>query len=343
MNQFNPVIQDFDIQNIVIKKPRILYNNTITCPVKYNKNQDLIIQSPLCYIPKIPNKNSKQILTTLLTTDYSYNENTKKFINNLLLINKIIQDSYKNITKLVNQHENNTFHNSININRQANNYYLNLTVQSKNQDMYINIYNSYNQSVNEDYIVEQSECYALLHLKNIWINENKYGLNWEIVQLKVYPPIYKLEQCFIYDSNIKKELYIQYKDDPIYKKFFKMKRIGVPIQNIQLEIKKENLDENVILKDENEYINSDSKGKGKGGGKGKLPPPPPPPPPSSTNIDSINKTVNLMDVLKDINTIKLKKAEIQDKPTINNNQDLRVPSLQDIVSGLKNLKKTKKT
>ena len=216
-------------------------------------------------------------------------------------------------------------------------------MQSKNQDMYINIYNSYNQSVNEDYIVEQSECYALLHLKNIWINENKYGLNWEIVQLKVYPPIYKLEQCFIYDSNIKKELYIQYKDDPIYKKFFKMKRIGVPIQNIQLEIKKENLDENVILKDENEYINSDSKGKGKGGGKGKLPPPPPPPPPSSTNIDSINKTVNLMDVLKDINTIKLKKAEIQDKPTINNNQDLRVPSLQDIVSGLKNLKKTKKT
>ena len=239
MNQFNPVIQDFDIQNMVIKKPRILYNNTITCPVKYNKNQDLIIQSPLCYIPKIPNKNSKQILTTLLTTDYSYNENTKKFINNLLLINKIIQDSYKNITKLVNQHENNTFHNSININRQANNYYLNLTVQSKNQDMYINIYNSYNQSVNEDYIVEQSECYALLHLKNIWINENKYGLNWEIVQLKVYPPIYKLEQCFIYDSNIKKELYIQYKDDPIYKKFFKMKRIGVPIQNIQLEIKKD--------------------------------------------------------------------------------------------------------
>ena len=99
MNPLNPVIQHFNIHNMVIKKPRVQYNNNIICPIKYNKNQELILQSPLCYISKTPTKNLKQILTTLLTTDFSYNENTKKFINNLLLINKIIQDSYKNLTK----------------------------------------------------------------------------------------------------------------------------------------------------------------------------------------------------------------------------------------------------
>ena len=329
----NPVIHDFDIHKLIIKKP-LFIKKSIICNIKYNKVDDLIIQTPLCFLPFcIKEYESGQKKVTFCTTDYIYNNLTKKFISNLQVIENTIQKSYKNITSIIKQNKDNQFVSSLYLNSNKKNFYIHANLQKD----YVNIYNQYNEIENEDYIMAESQCYSLIRLKNIWINDEKYGLNWEILQLKIYPPIYKLNQCFIEDPILQKGINLQYKNHPIYSKYFKMKRVGVPIQSIQLDMLKEDLDATVILKDENEYMNMPSIKKGKG--KGILPPPPPPPPPPLNNSKkSSNSGLNIMNVLKDLGTVNLKKIQPEKKQR---KADINVPSLQEILLGKKNLKKIK--
>lgn len=338
-----PVIQDFDFNNLIIKKPEII-NNSINCKICYqNKKTNLILQTPLCYIPysiKKFNHNKSNYKLILTTVDYSYDEKTKIFVKNLINIENIVKRNLNNILSVLDINENEEkyefisslrFFKNVNVN-------FNFNIQIKNDIPYLNIYDNHNNLQNLEYILPESECYSLIWLKNIWINKNKFGLNYEIIQIKIFLPIYKLNDCFIIDRNYKKDS-ITYKDHPIYSKYFKMKKVGVAIQSIQEEMKRHNLDINIINYNETDIVNHFSKGKGKGKGKF-IPPPPPPPPINNSIIKNTNKnSINLMDVLKDLSTVKLNKTEVNNKPKIFKDMNINVPSLQEILQSKNNLKK----
>ena len=100
-----------------------------------------------------------------------------------------------------------------------------------------------------DYLIPYSKAYSLIMLESIWIKSHKIGLNWTVLQMKVYLPIYKINECLIKDEEELDETYksnavsnknntvsdesiksntILVKDHPNYRKYFNMKRFGVP-------------------------------------------------------------------------------------------------------------------
>ena len=333
----NPVIDNFELKNINFKPPQII-NNQLQIKIQYVK-QPLILKTPLCivtYIPEI-DKFKKQCKIKIFTTDYLYNKNTQKFFKNLKEINGIVK---KEIKKHPFYHTNLKPFNYFFVNTQKNNILLQPNLQLYNGKPSLGIYDSFNTSKEYNYITKDSECYGLILLKNIWINNNFYGINCELLQIKIFHPIYNLPYCFIEDNHSNHITLnytvteIKYKNHPKFTKFFKMKKLGVNIHAIQNQMKLESLNPNIINTPDKIY--EEPKGKGKGKGKGKIPPPPPPS--ISSSSDSKVKIYNLTEVLKDLNNVKLKKTEVQNTQNIKIDS-LFTPSLNQILSGRNNLKK----
>ena len=331
----NPVTKDFFIEQLTLKNPQMI-NNSTQCKIKYN-NQKLLLQTPLCIISKIPEIKSytRNIKLKLITTDYTYNVKTKVFVKTLQLIDRFIKKKYKQLSNTVKS-QNNIFVKSYYKNIQNTNVFFNHNIQTYNNKPVVDIYNYENILQDFDFIIPDSECYCLIWLKNMWINNDKYGLNWEIIQIKVFQPIYTLPECFINDNttnyitNINCN-FIKYKDHPLYCKFFKMKKMGVHSEAIKNLMKLENLSSNIL-----DYPDKICEDKQKGKGKGKCIPPPPPPL-NNTDIKNI-PSINLMNVLKDLTSIKLKKNDnIVHKPLVSNN--IKVPTLSEIINSKNNLKK----
>ena len=199
-----------------------------------------------------------------------------------------------------------------------------------------------------NYIMPQSMSYSIIWLQNIWFKDNKVGLNWVILQMKVYLPIYQIEKCLIIDDleiivdqieqnkikeksntgllsdqNTREEISssksgIKLMDHPIYSKYFNMKRFKIPIPAIQMKLKMNNLDPNIILKDENDIYED--------------------------NVDNNDVTVTISNNL--FNNVKLKKSKpIKRKkkstPVISQN-GMRPPSLDEILNMKNALTKTGK-
>lgn len=333
----NPVIKKFNLKELTIGKLQLV-NGTIKCNIFYQKRM-AIFQTPLCLVPSLNDikKYKNNLRFKLITTDFLYNEKTKEYIEMLDKIDTFIKKYYqkKIKNKLENQNEPMSFYKSYLENSHKTNAYFTYNIQIYNNKPIVDVYD-YNHCLQPfEYIIPDSECYCLLWLKNIWINGDRYGLNWEIIQIKVFPPIYKLEYCFI-DEDITNHIInsqslILYKDHPRYCKFFKMKKMGVHVNAIKKQMEMENINPNILDKGE-EYCKGKGKGQGKGG-KGKSIPPPPPPL-SSGKISSIG----LKDVLKDLHSVKLKKVTEHTKKTNIVHRDLRVPSLHEILMSKSKLK-----
>ena len=86
--------------------------------------------------------------------------------------------------------------------------------------------------------------------------------------MKIYLPIHRIDECLIEDES-EDELYkpkfenkkqetnsnkVKYKDHEIYGKYFKMKRLGIPVQSVQQKMRLENIEISIILKDENDEV-----------------------------------------------------------------------------------------
>ena len=337
----NPVIKKFNIKELNIGKLQFI-NNLLKCNIFYQKKM-AIFQTPLCLIPSFNDtKKYKNIIRfKLITTDFLYNQKTKEYIKMLDEIDTFIKNYYerKIKEKLKNKTEPISFYKSYLENNNKTNVYFTYNIQIYNNKPIVDVYD-YNHHLKPfDYILPNSECYCLLWLKNIWINENKYGLNWEIIQIKVFPPIHILEYCFIDDNNtnhiINNQKIILYKDHPRYSKFFKMKKMGVNVNAIRQQMKMENINPDILDKGEENCNESSFKGKGKekGKGKGNIPPPPPP-----LLLNNKSTSFGLKDVLKDLHTVKLKKVNNYQKKPISIHNDPRVPSLHEILTSKSKLK-----
>ena len=134
--------------------------------------------------------------------------------------------------------------------------YFNFPLQYYNKKLVCNIYDEHKQLQTLDYIENGCDVYSILWLKNMWLKDNKAGLNYIIIQLKVYKPIVSITKCIIIEdddiftdstntasitnkSNTHNKVITgipELSKDPIYTIYFKMKKMGVPVKAIQMKM-----------------------------------------------------------------------------------------------------------
>ena len=148
---------------------------------------------------------------------------------------------------------------------------LNMSIQVYNNEPIISIFDPYKKKKDISYIIPQSSAICLISPKNIWKSKDKIGINWVLVQAKIFQPIIKIDECLIMDE-FEEQPYLNYhnldnsdscsndetntseldSNDELktkYEKFIKMKKMGVPIGAIQVEMTKfPDLDINEFLK-----------------------------------------------------------------------------------------------
>ena len=218
-----------------------------------------------------------------------------------------------------------------------------------------------NKQIKEWEFITPTYGYFIIQIKNIWINNNKWGINMYCngamilpSQLMDPPPIPIQEIKYMFESELDELNNVG--DSDVYGKFFKMKKMRVPIQAIKNKMELEGLDSSIIeLKattplskiPKMSNINSIP-----------LPPPPPPPPPPSTTLNlrpiskisinsssSVNSPQNTRSAL--FAELLSKKGTILKKNNNNHKtkiipqdlkNDIRVPSLEQIKEAIYKMK-----
>ena len=260
------ILKNYDVKNITFKKPEKISDKITIFNIKYNKTSNFVIQTPKFLVPNIPtiycHKTMKFYKLRIVAHDYAFEKKTKDFVNKIKEIESYIKEKSPNLWKKCGYSDKNKkFVNSVLYNKEKTkvNFYFNL--QLYDNKPILSVYDWKKNKQDFDYLIPNSHAYSLIWLENIWIKSRKIGLNWVILQMKVYLPIYKITECLIEDEydndsdveDIKSEKSInngiKLKDHPIYKRFFNMKRFGVPVQSIQSKMNIENYDTQIILKD----------------------------------------------------------------------------------------------
>lgn len=220
--------------------------------IHYN-GKPILIQIPKgCIISHPQIFNNPRLHFLNISISYNNNEFTKSFINYINTVEKHLISLYKSKKKY--KHKKSLKHTSENTRS-----YFNLSIQIYNNEAIISIFDPYKNSQDINYIIPQSSAICLVNPKTIWKNNGSIGINWVLVQAKIFQPIIKLEQCLILDefedSPIKHYHYKteensadeKVNDDlPLnnddfnekYAKFIKMKKMGVPIGAIEIELLK---------------------------------------------------------------------------------------------------------
>lgn len=169
------IITSYDINEVYsrikIKKP-IKFNNKIILNL-YDEYQDcLLFQSPTMYLPYDFIHNDSVIKCIDLC---EYNDN--KFINFITILYKKIITKIENFDKKLFQ--NKEFLSNI-IKKNDN-------IMFRLKEVYfsrLNIYDTNNRLIDINKIVKETKIKCIFMIKNIWINDNKYGFNLQLLQIQ---------------------------------------------------------------------------------------------------------------------------------------------------------------
>jgi hypothetical protein len=133
---------------------------------------------------------------------------------------------------------------------------------------YIEVFDRRRQRLTIDVIEPYSYAYHIIHMDHIWILTDSddiartnvsAGVQWSVIQMRIYPSIFRMNDCFIEEdrrdfpqscdhhrhndddriasaiANVNKE------DHPTFGKYVKMKRIGIPDVAIRQKIVQDGL------------------------------------------------------------------------------------------------------
>jgi hypothetical protein len=181
-----------------------------------------------------------------------------------------------------------------------------------------------------------------VYLRGVWRKGAKMGLSFVLVQSKVYLPIYKLEECIILDPDIDNPNAHYHnipiksapkqpenkEEHPIYGKFVKMKRMGIPEPAIAIKCSTEG----ILFNDFLAYLS--------GGSDTTMPKQMPLPLPMANKINPMMlQGIQLKKVSKEELEAQ-KQKQIMSKLKIENPLGFKPPSSSDLLNILKRLKKT---
>jgi hypothetical protein len=255
------MLRNINTELIHISQPEPVSKNRIHFELKYNDKTGILIQTPLSTIYEVDNR------MLIGFPNYDYNKDVIKFINLIEQIDTYIISIQKELWKKVGKNtRDKKYYTSIKWNHNKNNCYMRLSLQKeliRNRDNgvetknYLDVYDLNKQKKTLDYIEPFSTGYHIIYCDNIWISDKSMGLQWYVIQSKIYKNILKFSECLIEDdeydkSFIKPEIHCACcskkqiitsnpEEHPTLGRFIKMKRMGIPIDAIRLKIEQENL------------------------------------------------------------------------------------------------------
>ena len=249
----NPIIlkNTIDVHNITLLDTERYNQDHYIWPIQYN-NSNMCIQS--CYLNLV--KYNKIYNNISLSTYHKPVQSSKKnFITLIRDIDKIMIRNIALLKKKLQYRKKIMYKKSYVIQKKY--IYYNYFLQQYNKQSICSVYDEHKDMQSLDYIEPGCDVYSILWLKNLWLKNGKAGLNYTIIQLKVYKPIIYMNKCLIIEDT---DIFTQednktitpvntYEDiDPLYKIYFKMKKMGVPIQAIQMKMKLAGHDPTMLTK-----------------------------------------------------------------------------------------------
>lgn len=236
--------------------------NTIYIPIYY-KNDDkseLVIKTPRLFIKNNIfqyNNNSKNffLLDTYLMNHYDNDNSNKEF-------KLFIHNVEKRVKKILTKRKTLDVENKLFTPQLRNNFdnieKITLPIHKK-QTKFINIENN----IIED-ITTPCYGYFIIKFKNVWINNDKWGININTYGCLLIPSqiefnpnknfdIHKSfnDEIDIEKKNILKSKVNNLNEHPVFGKFFKMKKMGIPLMVIEQKIRIQGLDFEEFKKIEN--------------------------------------------------------------------------------------------
>ena len=235
------------IDNILFKKRISVGTKIFKYPIKY-LGDDLIIQTPILYLPfgiyKCGNKSYLNASFLNVTVD-------KEMAHYKQIIQKLNNKVISHISK-INKDKKLEFVDSI---KKSTELYPDRMRFNLQED--ILIFSDKKKLLEFDYLKAKSYTKFLVSPMNIWLNESKYGITWQILQIKLYPQTILNTYSFIDDDEPKNENNInKYKSHPQYQKYFKMISCGVPKDAVKHKMIVDNLDPSVLDNNQNEASKS---------------------------------------------------------------------------------------
>ena len=355
-----------NLKNIKCGKPQV-FNANKYIPIYYNENgdkktkyNDFLIKSPRLFIPNKPRREmgfKPSIETIFIKGD---DDGVSQFES---IIEKIEAKLKRQISKWK----------KVNVKDKEYVPLLRCDSKYKTGKMYIplSIFTSScidinNKQINEWDFVTPTYGYFIIQIKNVWVNNNKWGINMFCngamilpSQLMDPPPIPIQEIKYMFESELDELNCVG--DSEIYGKFFKMKKMQVPIQAIKNKMELEGLDGSIIELNATTPLSKIPKTSP----SNCVPlPPPPPPPPLINGLNCLNlrplskisinssSSVNSPESARNALFAELlsKKGSMLKKNNNNNNtisnkivpnnikNDVRVPSLDQIKDAIHKMK-----
>lgn len=226
--------KDIIIDNILIKKKTSVGQKIYNLPIKYI-NDSLIIQTPILNMPFGKYSYGKKSYIDVSFINDVVDKEMCMFKETIQKINKLVINNISKKNKKIK------FVDSI---KKSNEIYadrLRLNIQED-----ILIFNEKKELINQEYLKAKSYVKFLICPNNIWLNEEKYGITWVILQAKVYPQTILNTYCFLDDKEDIPTKSEKYSSHPLYKKYFKMVSCGVPKEAVKHKMVLDNLDPNVL-------------------------------------------------------------------------------------------------
>ena len=269
------VLSEFDFNDISFSRPDHISKKITLFNVKY-KSKKFIIQTPklITHAPIFHTNNCSGSMKFSIYNS-TFCPISKKFLKNIESIDKFIKSKASYFWEKCNRSKNNRkFVSSIYTKPNINpSFYCNIQMYRYQPTISIFDHNKNPQPFN--YLIPYSKAYSLIMLESVWVKSGKIGLNWTVLQMKVYLPMYKINECLIRDEediendiinannlhannlnannlndiinpNANNPNYIIIKDHPKYKRFFDMKRFGIPEIVIITKMKNENLNSDYL-------------------------------------------------------------------------------------------------
>lgn len=308
----NNIIYNYELvklNKLIFGKEQIYENNTyIPIFVKDTNKKINNFNIKTCKL-HISNKlipKSKHFVSLRLII-FDGNKDINTFTKFILRLEKYIKKKYKT------QFKNKKYISIL----KENKIYINLNINNNN---FIDI--NYNK-IDKLEIDTPTNGYFVITIKNIWFNEDKWGINLYLYSALILPSQGNIlnelkvnEIKDIFKEEIKENKNEEMlKNDSQYAKYFKLKAMKVPLMAIKNKMKLNNLDISIIDYNGNTLTKDVLK----------------------KNNTKVNITINRKDLLN--NKHKLKKTPIIDNKKIIETQNLKIPSLEEILNQIKKMKK----
>lgn len=382
----NIILKNPSTDTITFKQYEQTGKHSFVYKIKHNKRDNFIIQTPkllVRYIPTVYTHKNYCFYKLCLEMDrMEFDPEVKRFVKFLEKVDKYVQEKAgKMWTSIGYSKKRKKFKPSVCYKQENGKGFSYFNIQVYNNKPEISIFDWKKEKQQLEYIMPGSRAYSLLWLDSVWFKSNKFGLNWVILQMKVYLPIYRIEECLIEDDTDNKaqdssvsasscataeaSSMVPLREHPVFCKFFKMKKFGIPVPSIQQKLQMEQLDPHIINLSETLLVDPDSdvvpddhftQSYGKSAtchasafqvstagtttaAKESHP--------SSVRISHLRRqrrasapTGGLMGVLAGLGSVKLRKTKIRKKaPVKKKPRDNRVPSLEEILNRRKSLKR----